>query len=255
MNTFRTSLFRNVVFGFLAAASMSMLPAMADTVSVYTYHNHPPFVVDGGKGLTYDFIDFLNKKSKGNPSFKIEVVSRAQLDKAMAAPDFRGVVAWVNPMWFKDKDRTTYLWSGQVMDDANVILSNVAHKVDYKDPASLKGKHFGGIAGHNYAGIDELVSAGAIQREDADKERSNLRKLEAGRIEVTLLPRSTANYLLHEMDLIGKLYIAPTPQSTYARHVLVPKKSPELLKIINEAVADMAKDSGWQATLAKYKSK
>ncbi|HJV79860.1 ABC transporter substrate-binding protein [Noviherbaspirillum sp.] len=255
MSTLRKAIFRNVVSGLLAAASLSALPALADTVPVYTYHNHPPFVVDGGKGLSYDFIDFLNKKSKGNPSFKIEVVSRAQLDKAMAAPDFNGVVAWVNPMWFKDKDKTTYLWSGQIMDDANVILSNATKKVEYKDPSSLKGKQFGGILGHNYAGIDELVASGAIKREDAEKERSNLRKLEAGRIEVTLLPRSTANYLLHEMDLAGKLYVAPTPQSSYTRHVLVPKKSPELLKFVNEAVAEMAKDGGWQSTLAKYKSK
>jgi polar amino acid transport system substrate-binding protein len=53
------------------------------------------------------------------------------------------------------------------------------------------------------------------------------------------------------MDLTSKLFIAPTPHSSYSRHVLVPKNKPELQKIVNEAVAD----SGWQATLTKYKAK
>lgn len=255
MTIIAKTILRKAAAGAFIALSLSALPALAETVSMYTYHNHPPFVVDGGKGLSYDFVDALNKKSKGNPTFKVEVVSRAQLDKVVAAPDFQGAVAWVNPAWFKDKERTTYLWSSAVMDDANVILSNASQKVEYKDPSSLKGKNLGGIAGHNYAGIDELVASGAIKREDADKERSNLRKLEAGRIGVTMLPRSTANYLLHEMALTEKLYIAATPQSSYARHVLVSKKNPAAQKLINEALAEMAKDSGWQSTLAKYKSK
>jgi polar amino acid transport system substrate-binding protein len=256
MDTTRNSSFGKLITSTLAAiVSFAALPALAETVSVYTYHNHPPFVLEAGKGLSYDFVEFLNKKSKGNPSFKLEVVSRAQLDKTVATPDFSGVIAWVNPAWFKDKDRTTYLWSNQTMDDANVILSNAAKKVEYKDPASLKGSTLGGIVGHKYAGIDDLVTAGDIKREDADKERSNLRKLEAGRIDATLLPRTTANYLIDEMNLKGKLYVAPTPHSSYTRHVMISKKHPEIQKLVNETIADMSKDAGWQTTLAKYKAK
>ena len=241
--------------GFAAVASISSSAFAAGAVTIYTYHNHPPFVLEAGKGLSYDLADVLTRKSKGAATFKIEVVTRAQLDKLLATPDFSGVVAWVSPEWVKDKDKTTYLWTAGVMDDANVILSSAKAKVDYKDPASLKGKQFGGIAGHKYAGIDDLVAAGAVKREDAEKERNNLRKLEAGRIDATLLPRSTANYLLKEMELVSKLYIAPTPQSSYTRQILVPKRSPELQKLLNEALADMGKDGGWQATLTSYGAK
>lgn len=245
-------------FGCLAAigfASLSSSAFAAGTVSIYTYHNHPPFVLEAGKGLSYELADYLNRKSKGNPTFKIEVVTRPQLDKLLAAPDFNGVVAWVAPEWVKDKEKATYLWTSAVMEDANVILSPTANRLEYKDPASLKGKNFGGIAGHKYGGIDDLVAAGAIKREDAEKERNNLRKLEAGRIDATLLPRSTANYLLTEMGLGSKIYVAPTPQSSYMRMILVPKKSPELQKVLNDAVTDMPKDSGWQTTLTKYSGK
>ncbi|HZW12331.1 MAG TPA: transporter substrate-binding domain-containing protein [Noviherbaspirillum sp.] len=251
MRTTSKSILKTAVTALCAATSLAALPALAETVSVYTYHNHPPFVLEAGKGLSYEFVDLLNKKSKGNPNFKIEVVSRAQLDKLVAAPDFNGTVAWVAPVWFKDKDRTTYLWSNQMMDDANVVLSNASQKLEYKDPSSLKGKQIGGIVGHKYAGIDELVASGDIKREDSDKERTNLRKLEAGRIDATLLPRSTANYLLNEMDLTSKIFIAPTAHSSYSRHVLVSKKNPELQKLVNEAIAD----SGWQSMLTKYKAK
>jgi len=152
-----------VAMGLAAMASVSTSAFAADPVTVYTYHNHPPFVVEAGKGLSYELADYLNRKSKGNPTFKIEVVTRAQLDKLLAAPDFSGAVAWVAPEWLKDKDKTTYLWTGGVMDDANVILSSTKAKIDYKDPASLKGKQFGGIAGHKYAGIDD--PAAALHRE------------------------------------------------------------------------------------------
>lgn len=256
MDITRKTAFGKVITTALAAViSYAALPALAETIPVYTYHNHPPFVLEAGKGLSFDFVDALNKKSKGNPSFKLEVVSRAQLDKTVATPDFSGVVAWVSPNWFKDKDRTTYLWSTQIMDDANVIMSNASKKIEYKDPASLKGSTLGGIVGHKYPGIDEQVASGDIKREDADKERSNLRKLEAGRIDATLLPRSTSKYLLHEMDLGSKLYVSPTAQSSYTRHVMISKKFPEVQKLVNEAIADMAKDAGWQTTLAKYKAK
>lgn len=250
--------FSRRAFGFVAVVGLASLAssAFADgPVSIYTYHNHPPFVVEAGKGLSYDLAEYLNRKFKGNPSFKIEVVTRSQLDKLLGTPDFNGAVTWVAPEWLKDKDRTTYLWAGGVMDDANVILSNAKARIDYKDPSSLKGKQFGGISGHKYAGIDDLVAAGAIQREDAEKERNNLRKLEAGRIDATLLPRSTANFLIKEMDLGTKLYVAPTVQSSYTRQIMVSKNSPQLQKLLNEAVADMAKDSGWQATLTKYASR
>jgi len=241
--------------GLAALASLSSSAFAAGPVSIYTYHNHPPFVLEAGKGLSYDLAEYLNRKAKGSATFRIEVVTRAQLDKLLAAPDFSGVVAWVAPEWLKDKDKTTYLWTGGVMDDANVILSSTKAKLEYKDPSSLKGKQFGGIAGHKYAGIDDLVAAGAIVREDAEKERNNLRKLEAGRIDATLLPRSTANFLLKEMDLGSKVYVAPTAQSSYTRQILVPKGNAELHKLVSAAVADMGKDSGWQATLTSYGGK
>jgi ABC-type amino acid transport substrate-binding protein len=248
------AVFRTLAVAVFSTVSLVVLPAGAETVSIYTYHNHPPFILDGEKGLSHEFIDFLSKKSRGNPTFRIEIVPRARLDKVVAAPDFNGAVLWVNPAWFRDKDRTTYLWSARILDDANVILSNMSNKLEYTDPSSLKGKRFGGILGHSYADIDDLVREGAIKREDASSERSNLRKIEAGRIDATLLPRSTANYLLHEMGLTGKIYVAPTVHSVYTRHVLISKKNPALYKFINDAISEMAKDGVWQSALARYKS-
>lgn len=254
MHFSRRAFGRAAAVGFVSLLSLASAHAAAP-VPIYTYHNHPPFVLEAGKGLSYELADYLNRKTGGNPAFRVEVVTRAQLDKVLAAPDFAGVVAWVAPAWLKDKDKTTYLWTSGVMEDANVILSNANSRIEYKDPASLKGKQFGGIAGHNYAGIDELVAAGAIKREDAEKERNNLRKLEAGRIDATLLPRSTASYLLDEMQLGSKLYVAPTAQSSYTRQLMVARKAPELQKVLGEAVTQMAKDPAWQATLSKYKAK
>ena len=254
MNTMSKTVFRRLALAVVYVAASIVLPANAETVSIYTYHNHPPFIVGTEKGLTYDFVDFLNRKANGNPAFQVVVVPRARLDKIVATPSFNGAVAWVNPAWFKDKDRIHYLWSDRVLDDANVILSNVSDKIDYKTPLSLKGKRFGGVLGHSYAGIDELVAAGVLKREDANTERSNVLKLAAERIDATLLPRSTAHYLLHELGLTQKIYIAPNVHSSFSRHVLISKNNPALHRFVNEAVGEMTRNDAWLATLARYKS-
>ena len=82
-----------VASGLAALASWSSSAFAAGAVTIYTYHNHPPFVVEAGRGLSYELADYLNRKAKGSATFKIEVVTRAQLDKLLAAPDFQGVVA------------------------------------------------------------------------------------------------------------------------------------------------------------------
>jgi polar amino acid transport system substrate-binding protein len=252
----RKTLF-HVLYGLLLAAGLSLtaLPTRAETVIVYSYYNFPPFFLEKGKGLSNDFVEFLNRKYKGKPQFQLEVVPRGRLNKLMEEPDFKDTVAWVSPGFFNTEVAKSYLWSKPLIEDANVVLSNVNSKIEYAAPVSLQGKRLGGVIGHSYAGIDDLVKAGTIKREDVPNERNNLLKLAEGRIDATLLPRSTSNYLLHDMALTDKIYIAPIPHSSYTRQVLVAGTRAEVQKLIDAALVDMAKDSAWQATLAKYKIK
>lgn len=232
---------------------LSSLAAKAADVTLYSYHAEPPFVTGEGKGLTYELAEFLGKKT-GN-KFEVKVLPRARVDQAVQQPDFKDVVVWVFPAWFKDKDKTTYLWSDAVFADDNIVVSSLAKKVEYSGPESLKGMSFGGVLGHKYAGIDDIVAAGGIERSDANNEETNLKKVASGRVDATLLPRSSATYLFPELGIEGKVHVSRNPQSSYTRHVLIGKKNSELQKQINAAIGEMRKDAGWLETLKKYKVK
>lgn len=230
------------------------LAAAAD-VTLYTYHAEPPFVTGDGKGLTHELADYLNKKTGGNPKFKVSVMPRSRVDQAVQGADFKDAVPWVFPVWFKDKDKTNYLWSEPLFPDENIVVSTPAKKIDFAGPESLKGSSFGGVLGHNYAGIDDLVKAGQIERTDANNEETNLKKVASGRVDATLLPASSANFLFPDLGIESKVYVSKTPQSKYTRHVLVSKKNPELLKQLNGIIGEMKKDPAWLDVLKKYKIK
>lgn len=248
-----SSLFPMARIGALALGLALTRSVLAADVSLYTYHAEPPFVTGENKGLTYDLAEYLGKKT-GN-KFEVKVMPRARVDQAVQAADFKDAVLWVFPVWFKDKDKATYLWTDAIFQDENIIVSTLAKKVDYTAPDSLKGLSFGGVLGHNYAGIDDLVKAGTINRSDANNEETNLKKVASGRVDATLLPRSSATYLFPDLGIDGKVYVSKNPQSSYTRHVLIGKKNPELLKQLNTAIGEMKKDPAWLDILKKYKVK
>ncbi|HEY0846855.1 MAG TPA: hypothetical protein VGE12_15905 [Noviherbaspirillum sp.] len=241
--------------GWGIAALIAVLAGVvhADEIVVYSYHNHPPFITGEGKGLSHELVHFLNRHADEGMRFRLEILPRTRLAGVMARPDFGGVVAWVSPLWFGDGDRTRYLWSRPLMEDANVVLSAVKRRHDYTRPESLKGLVFGGILGHRYAGIDDMVTQGAIRREDVTRERSNLLKLDAGRIDVTLLPASTTHFLLDDMSLAERIHVSATPHSTYSRRILVSTARPDIYAFINRAVTAMETDRSWQALLFQHK--
>ena len=79
--------------GVLAALLVSgAASAMAADVTLYSYHQEPPFVTGEGKGLTYDFADYLSKKTGGNPNFKVALMPRARVDQAVQGADFQDAV-------------------------------------------------------------------------------------------------------------------------------------------------------------------
>lgn len=226
-------------------------PATAADLTLHTYHSTAPFVTGAGKGLTYDLAEYMTKKSDGALTVKVSVLPRARVDQAVQG-DFKGAVPWVFPAWFKDKDKAAYLWSEPLFQDRNIIVSTAAKKIEFTGPDSLKGSSFGGVLGHNYAGIDELVKAGQVERQDSQNEETNLKKIAAARVDATLLPASASNFLVPQLGIADKIHVSATPQSSYSRHLLVGKGNPELLDRVNAIIAGMKGDATWQAILDKY---
>lgn len=182
-------------------------PLAAETIHVYTYHIHPPFVTGDGVGQTFSLTSQLQAFAGGTYDFKVSQVPRSRLnmllkswvngeckDKGNPACDDSWILLWVNQQWgFGGDPQGNFNWVG-IAEDSNSIISLQSAKVVYENPASLTGLKYGGISGHKYIGIDDLVDAGKITRVDGSNERDNILKLYMKRVDVILLPTSTIRY-------------------------------------------------------------
>jgi polar amino acid transport system substrate-binding protein len=234
-------------FVFLA----SFAPAMAADVPMLTYHEFPPYVSDAKAGLTFELADYLTRKSGGAYTFVVAVMPRKRLDGEIEGGK-PAVVPWVNPAWFGDKDKTKYQWSIALVQDANAVVSPAAKPVTYSGPDALAGLKLGGVSGHKYGGVDALVEAGKVIREDANSELLNLKKVAAGRVDVTVMADSGARFMAKRENLTAQLFFSPTPHSQYDRHLMVAGGDAKLAEFVKKTVDGMASDAEWKAIAAKY---
>lgn len=131
-----------------------------------------------------------------------------------------------------------------------LLLFHEMKKIEYNGSDSIKGLVFGGMAGHKYIVIDDLVSKGQIKRINGDHERGNLRILLEGRIDFTLLPNSTIKYLTKEMNIGNKIYLAKKPYQEFTRQFLMPKDRKDLKHFISKLEINENKD--WKNITKKY---
>jgi polar amino acid transport system substrate-binding protein len=220
--------------------------AQQEKITLYSYHNHPPFVTGINSGLTYELAKQLNKQASGRYLFEVSIIPRSRLNHYLkdwihgACPNSEckqnWLVPWVNPKWgFIRGSRDNYLWHQQFT-DANVIISRANESWNYISPASLKGLVFAGMRGHHYVGIDDLVKTGDIKRIDGNRERDNLFKLLHRRVDATLLPRSTMAYFLENdpeiKEQAEQFKIGNEKHHVYIRHIMLPETRSDLLSLI-----------------------
>ena len=244
--SFVAALFTGGMLGANTANATEMLTA-------YTYHDYPPYVFKSGDGLAQDMVEKLNQESKGRVEYQLKVLSRPELDQLMTKPDFRGVVLWVSPLWFKVDNADSTVWSRPLLRDAQVIISRKAKPVVFVASDSLTGKRFGGVRGQRYVGIDELIADGRTQREDGVDERAILRMLDAGKVDAIALPQSVTNLLVQETGMAEKVYVAPLPLNTYSRHILFRNVPKAAIASAQKMLATLPQNAQWQATLANYR--
>ncbi len=238
----------------LVLAGHNLVLAESERIGIYTYHTHPPFITETGKGLSYDLAEYLSKRSGNSFRFSVEPLSRPGVDKVLQETA-DGIVPWVNPVWFKDLAETKYFWcKGALMSDGNAIVSHNDRKIVYNGPESLSGLKFGGLHGHRYTGIDEFIrNTGKARRVDTENHIENFRKLSLRRIDVTLTPISGAAYILKREGYADTLYISPKLHSEFDRRVIIANRRNDLKMFIEDVIRSMAKDSSWTEIMDRYR--
>ena len=231
----------------------SVLPDSPQDIPVYTYHTHPPFIIETDRGLSYDLAAYLSGKSNGRFRFFVKPMSRPRVNK-MIAESKKGIVPWVNPAWFKDKQEKKYMWSkGSLMEDGNALISHQKRKIVYHGPQSLDGLIFGGVRAHVYAGIDDYIKKTIrFRRVDAENHLDNFRKLIKRRIDATITPRSGAEYLIKKEGFQDQLFISPKPHSLYKRRVIIINRLAEMRTFVDAVLKEMATDPQWLEIIQRY---
>lgn len=221
----------------------------AETIHVYTYHLHPPFVIDSGGGQSYELTAQLQAAANGRFDFQVSKVPRGRLNMLLenwidgscakgkkGGCDDNWILLWVNPKWGFGPDPDAYFHWVKINDDSNSIISLQSAPVLYERPDSLSGLKFGGISGHRYVGVDELVASGRITRLDGSNERDNILKLYKKRIDVILLPTSTIRYFMRFDPFIpgfaDQLFVAEKKHQEFTRNIMLPKSRNDLFKLI-----------------------
>ena len=225
----------------------------AEKVQLLTYYTSPPYAVDSvpaADSYTQRLAHWLSQWSGGRFEFVPRQVPRLRLDLMLANPEWRGVVAWANPLWFADPERQRFLWSAVLMRDRNLRVSRQADKVLFAGGHPLNRARFGGISGHQYEYLHAAFKSGLLVREDAQNELSNVLKLQHKRVDLILLQESSLPYLRAQLpDFARWAYIDPQPQLEFERFLFTSQHNPDLLLFLNQALPHLAQDPGWVQAL------
>ncbi|MCX4029551.1 transporter substrate-binding domain-containing protein [Endozoicomonas sp. SM1973] len=222
-------------------------------VIIWTYYSSPPFSIDNSKriGLTYDFVDLLNKLAPEHLHFLTHFIPRKRLDVLLKNSN-DGIVIWVNPAWFNDKQQQKYLWTSPLMQDTNEVISLLKRGVLYKGKESLRGLQLGGVLGHVYDGLEESIQQGAIKRFDVASFHQSLIVLIAGRVDFTIVPNNAVRYLAVDMGVSHLICHSPKPHSRYSRHMLVQSGQAAAYQFLENIIKTLPSNKQWQAILDKY---
>jgi polar amino acid transport system substrate-binding protein len=221
--------------------------ARASEFVLYAYHLKPPYIIDRDKqlGLYYDLARFLNERIPGH-SFRTVYLPRRRLEHELQLGRLNGLVIGVNPAWFKDETRSRYLWSPPFLRDQDVVVSLAAAPVAYEGPESLVGKHVGLSMGYYYYGVDELVRAGRLTRDDAINEEVSLDKLALRRVDAIIVTRRTLDFLgRHRADWRRQFHVARKAHDEFDRMILIPRELAAIVPELAFVLGPIMNDPDW----------
>lgn len=221
----------------------------AEKIQLLTYYTSPPFAVDmvpAASSYTLRLAHWLSQCSGGRFEFVPRQVPRLRLDRMLASPDWRGVVAWANPLWFPDAEQQGLLWSSVLMRDRDLRVSRQADKVLFAGGHPLRAARFGGISGHQYHYLEAEFRSGLLVREDAQNELSSVLKLQHKRTDLILLQASYLPYLRAQVpDFARWAYVDPQPQLEFERFLFTGRNNPDLLAFLNQALPNLVQTPAW----------
>lgn len=239
------------IFCLTLFLSFANLFASIQKITVWNYYNIPPFVIDKKKGFAKDFVELLNKYSKGKYQFILSNIPRKRLNVYLEN-NHQGIVLFVNPIWMGKNANTKYLWTQSFLSDQNEIISSVSNKIYFKTPEELKNLTFVAIRGRKYKGFEDLLKKEEIKKFIVEKESQSLLLISLNRADVTSQPRTIVKPLIRELNLENKIFLSPTPLFKFSRHIMITRPQYKLHEFLSYFTEDLKNKKEWLTILKKY---
>jgi polar amino acid transport system substrate-binding protein len=223
--------------------------AATEVVPLYVSYADPPFSTSQPGSLSKQLADALTEQAHGRYQFRAMQLPRKRLLLELAAPAWKGVVAWANPAWFNDEKMQRYAWTAPFITDTNLVVSTRDHPVDYSgEPRLLAGLRVGTIFGHRYPELEPLLARKELQRNDVASELQNLQKLKSGRLDAVLIQASSLPYYRRQLPgLDDWLYVARIPRNSFQRYLFTNTRNTDLVVFLDAALLALARDPQWQS--------
>ncbi len=148
------------------------------------------------------------------------------------------------------KERTSYLlYSDPYLENSVKFIKQKGDDFDFNGLDSLSGKSVGVVRGYGYS--DDFQNAKNFKRPEAKDLLSNIRKLIAGRINLTLEDELVARAVIakHDPGLLGEIEFSSTPLASNALHVtsgLGNAKHKQLIADFNKGLAEIKANGEYQ---------
>ncbi|WP_052262233.1 transporter substrate-binding domain-containing protein [Pseudoalteromonas luteoviolacea] len=214
------------VLGVFALLSLSVKSAQIERLSLYTYHNKPPYIesLADKKGLYFDIVNLLNE-FQPNLQYKLVFMSKEQIRQRLERDTLAGVVLGVNPQWFGDIEQQRFIWSDPLFYDTDEFVSSIKKPFEYLSQASLHGKKYGGVEGYFYPKLAEAERREKLTRVDASSEKELLELILQQQLDFAVVSRPTFFYFAKKNGWWTSLSLSHQAHQKYYRAILVPKSN------------------------------
>ncbi|MBL1375776.1 transporter substrate-binding domain-containing protein [Zobellella iuensis] len=233
----------------MAAMWMASANSHANTVTA-AQDPWPPFVTDDQAmpGVSVEILAAALKTQGMEVDFKIMPWSRALEETS------KGRLDLLPATWFT-QERTEYLvYSESYLENELSFIKRADDGFEFTDISSLNGKSVGVVRGYGYG--DEFLSAANFNKPEANDLVSNLKKLMAQRIDLTLEDKLVALSSMKEAGLESQDFaFSSTALSTNPLHVTSGKANPNstlYIEAYNRGLAEIKSNGTFDAILAKY---
>lgn len=216
---------RNLLVGTLLTTCANLV--YAENLSGATTE-WPPFT--GEKLLNQGVIVDIVKQAFKNSGHELKV-DIVPWDRAMASTKSGQTDVMVG-LWYSDKRAKDYIFSKPFLYNRIVFIKRSDDSFEFNGLEGLKGKNVGVV--RNYSYNDAFKAATHFIKPETSNLQSNLKKLSAGRIDLTLEDEIVARYILNKelKQLSSKITFTTNALDEKSVHIAISRNNPNAAALI-----------------------